>query len=173
MGGGRLRTGKSGFQLFQLPPWPGNSADYDAGVRTQLLHLHGPLRGHTITYDPPNLLVGSDLDAQVRFSRDTPGVLPRHAEIAFKETDCLFYLKALQGPVFVNGKEVREVVLHHEDLLEFGIDGPRARFRIHMELGAVCKPVRQMLGDATEVGQEDGVFAFSQSFIRDLLTHSS
>ncbi len=142
-------------------------------MRAQLLHLHGPLRGHTLTYDAVHLLVGSDPDAQVGFPADTQGIQARHAEIAYREEDCLFYIQALQGQVFVNGKQIKEIVLQHGDMLEFGAGGPRARFRIHMRKGTVCKPVRQMLGDASEVGQADGAFAFSQSFIRDLFTHAT
>jgi len=142
-------------------------------VRTQLLHLSGPLRGRTITYQQDNLLVGTDPDAAIRFPKGTPGIQPRHAACAFREEDCAIHLRSLDGPVYVNGKEVKEVILHHNDLLEFGTGGPRARFRVHQKKGATCKPVRAMLTDAQDVGKQSGRWAFSQSFIRDLFTHAT
>jgi S1-C subfamily serine protease len=141
-------------------------------MRAQLLHLSGPLRGWTITHPEDHLLVGTDPDAQIRFDRTTP-VRPRHAEIAFLKDDCAFLLRRIDGPVFVNHREVEEVFLQPGDLIEFGQDGPKARFRVYVENGNVCKPVRQMLGDASEVAKESGVLAFTKSFTRDLFTHAT
>ncbi len=142
-------------------------------MRTQLLHLSGPLRGRTITYQQDNLLVGTDPDAAIRFPKGTPGVQPRHVELAFREEDCAIHLRSLDGPVYVNGSEVKEIILNHNDLLEFGTGGPRARFRVHQKKGATCKPFREMLTDAKDVGRQSGRWAFSQSFIRDLFTHAT
>lgn len=141
-------------------------------MRAQLLHLSGPRRGDTVTYTGDNLLVGSDADAQIAFPPGA-GVAPRHAEIAFVREGCAFHLRALGGQVFVNHKQIEETILEPDDLIEFGIDGPRARFRIHVGDGAVCKPVRQMVGDARDVGRQSGVYAFTRSITRDLLTHAS
>lgn len=141
-------------------------------MRAQLLHLSGPLRGRTITHEGDHVLIGTDPDADVRYP--VGGVVqPRHAEIAFVAEGCAFYLRRIGGQVFVNRQEVTEVILQHGDLLEIGKDGPRVRFRVYQEKGAVCKPVRQMLGDAQEVGKEGGIFAFTGSISRDLLTHAS
>ncbi|MEE9126308.1 MAG: FHA domain-containing protein, partial [Planctomycetota bacterium] len=142
-------------------------------MRTQLLHLSGPLRGRTVTHEAPNLLVGTDPDAAIRFPLGTPGVQPRHAEFAVREEECAIHLRAIEGPVYVNGSEIKEIILDHNDLLEFGTGGPRAKFRVHQKKGATCKPVRQMLSDAHEVGRQSGRWAFSQSFIRDLFTHAT
>ena len=49
----------------------------------------------------------------------------RHAEIAYVLDDCAFYLRCIEGMVFANQKEVKEVILEHGDLLEFGKNGPR------------------------------------------------
>lgn len=141
-------------------------------MRAQLLHLSGPQRGRTVTHEGDHVLIGTDPDADVRFPEGGP-VQPRHAEIAFVAEGCAFYLRRIEGQVFVNRREVTEVILEQGDLLEIGKDGPRIRFRIYQEKGAVCKPVRQMLGDAQEVGKESGIFAFTRSIIRDLLTHAS
>ncbi len=141
-------------------------------MRAQLLHLTGRLRGRTIAYDAPNVLVGTDPDAAVRYGRST-GVSPRHAEIAFVEEGCAFYLKPIGGRVFVNRNEVEECILEEGDLVEFGIDGPRVRFRIQVDPGRVCKPVRTMLRDARDVGRNSGAFAFTRSMSSDLLTHAT
>jgi serine protease Do len=141
-------------------------------MRAQFVHLSGPRRGRTTTPAQRNVLVGSDPDARVRFAAGAH-VAARHAEVAFDEHDCVFRLRALGGPVFVNRREVREVELADGDLREFGVGGPRLRFHAYAPPGAVCKPVRRMLADAGEVAEHAGVFAFTQSFTRDLLTHAT
>jgi S1-C subfamily serine protease len=141
-------------------------------LRCQLLHLSGPLRGRTATYLAHRITVGSAPGSVVRFPAGPP-LAPRHAEISFVEPECQFHLKRGDGQVFVNGREVEEVILEPDDVIEFGRDGPEARFRIHMESGAVCKPVRQMLGDARVVGSVSGVSGFFRSFVRDLFTHAT
>src|SRR5690606_2535471 len=57
--------------------------------------------------------------------------------------------------------------------VEFGAGGPKARFRAYPRGGAACKPVRQMLEDAAEVGRESGVAASGRTFVRDLLTQAT
>ena len=141
-------------------------------MRAQLVHLSGPKRGQTRTYKDTNLLVGTDPDARVRFPSDS-GVAPRHVEIAYSEQDCAFFLRALDGQVFVNRRQVSEVQLTETDLIELGAGGPKLRFLVYVPLGAVCKPVRSMLADAGAAAQEGGVFAFTRSFVRDLFTHAT
>ena len=141
-------------------------------MRIQLLHLDGPHRGRTITYDRLQLLFGTSPEADVRYTEGVT-VQPRHAQISYSEQDCAFYLKALEGEVFVNRREVEEVVLEQNDLIEIGRLGPKLRFRVHAADGRVCKPVAQMIRDAREVGQRSGVFALTQSMRRDLLQHAT
>lgn len=141
-------------------------------MRAQLVQLSGPGRGRTRTFRECNILIGTDPDARVRFPPGC-GVAPRHAEIAFSEPDCAFYLRALEGRLFVNRRQVREVQLTDTDLLEIGLGGPKMRFHVYVPAGSVCKPVRTMLADAGAVAQEGGVFAFTVSFARDLLTHAT
>ncbi|MCC6670917.1 MAG: trypsin-like peptidase domain-containing protein [Planctomycetes bacterium] len=142
-------------------------------MRTQLLHLSGPLRGQTITYDGEVVRIGTAPEVQARYAEGTPGVSPHHAEIVFRPEECAFHLRRLQGRVFVNQREVEEVILEHEDLLELGVDGPKARFRIHVEQGEACKPVRLMFEDAAQVGRASGLLAWGQALVRDLLTHAT
>ncbi|MHC5062688.1 MAG: trypsin-like peptidase domain-containing protein [Planctomycetota bacterium] len=141
-------------------------------MRVQLLHLSGPLRGNTDTYQPENVLIGTDPDATVKFPEGC-GVQPRHAEIAYVEEDCAFYLRRIGGDVFINQKEVQEIILEKGDLIEIGKNGPRARFKVYADPGRVCKPVRLMLDDARDVGKASGVFAFTHSMAKDLLTQAT
>jgi S1-C subfamily serine protease len=143
-------------------------------MRAQLLHLSGPHRGKTITYIEPRLLLGTSPDAHIRYPAGLfENVVENHAEITFVEEGCSFYLKAIEGQVFVNRQEVKEVILERDDLIEIGLGGPKARFRIHHTPGHVCKPVHLMLSDAREVGGESGLFASTYSLRRDLLVHST
>lgn len=138
-------------------------------MRAQLLHLSGPLRGRTATYRQSALRVGSASDADLRL----PSLAARHATIEYRAEDCSFYLRAQEGPVFVNRAEVEEVILGDGDLIEWGVDGPRSRFRAYFPAGAACKPVRRMLADMRDVGSFSGPVAATGGFVRDLLTQAT
>lgn len=141
-------------------------------MRAQLLHLTGPSRGKTILYRETKLLIGSGPDTTVRYPK-RGDMEERHAQIEFVEEGCAFYLRAIDGQVFVNRQEVKEVILEHGDLVEIGVEGPKFRFRI-AELGSsTCKPVRQMLSDAAEVRQESGLWASTQGLRTDLILNST
>ncbi len=141
-------------------------------MRAQLLHLTGPHRGKTILYDETTILIGSATDAIVRYPA-RGDMKERHAQIEFVEEGCSFYLRAIDGQVFVNRQEVREVILEHGDLVEIGVAGPKFRFRFAESEGSVCKPVRQMLTDAAEVHGESGLWASTHGLRTDLLTQST
>jgi S1-C subfamily serine protease len=140
-------------------------------MRAQLLHLSGPSRGRTITYAVPLVTIGADPSCTVFLP--VPGVALRHARLEWVQEQCAFHLFAEGGQVFVNGDEVQEVILRDEDQLEFGVDGPRARFRVYVPHGAVCKPVRHMLADAKVVASHSGRAAGTRSFTRDLVLLST
>ncbi|MBL8749120.1 MAG: trypsin-like peptidase domain-containing protein [Planctomycetes bacterium] len=140
-------------------------------MRPQLLHLSGPERGRTVTYDGPVVRIGSDAASDARLT--AAGVAPQHARIDWVESECQFHLRRIDGQVFVNGNEVEEVVLQDDDRIEFGADGPTARFRIYVPIGAVCKPVRRMLADARDVARVSGGAAATQTLTRDLLTQAT
>jgi serine protease Do len=142
-----------------------------ARMRPQLLHLSGPLRGRTETYGEAPLTVGSAADDGLRLRHDA--VAPHHARITYSEDDCSFHLHALEGAVFVNRQEVHEVILHEDDLIEWGIGGPRSRFRAYVPPGRVCKPIRRMLSDAGEVRRASGGTVAAQGLARDLLTQAT
>jgi S1-C subfamily serine protease len=142
-------------------------------VRAQLLHLSGPLRGRTDTYPGERVLLGTDPHSDLRYPAGTPGVATRHAEIAFAPDRCCYHLRRIDGRIFVNQREVEEVILEPNDLLELGVEGPKARFRVWLEPGACCKPVRTMLEDAQLVMTQSGARGFVTSLVRDLLTHAT
>ncbi|MGD2110207.1 MAG: trypsin-like peptidase domain-containing protein [Phycisphaerae bacterium] len=137
-------------------------------MRPQLLHLSGPYRGRTITYAREKLVFGSTEEADVRYPGWTR-VADRHALLEFVEEGCCFYLKAVEGQVFVNRQEIREVILESGDLLEIGVGGPKLRFRIDYSDGKPCKPVRQMLRDVRDVGGHSGFLAGTKALRHDLL----
>jgi len=142
-------------------------------MRAQLVHLSGPRRGRTATHGERLVTVGSEAGCDECFPEGTPGVAPRHAELEFGEEGCAFHLRRRDGEVFVNNREVEEVILHDDDLIEFGVGGPKVRFRLFAEEGAVCKPVRVMLKDARSVAEVSGPVAGAESMTRDLLTQAT
>ncbi len=143
-----------------------------ATARIQLLHLNGPLRGRTATYDEPIIALGSGAGAKVRY-RSATMIAGRHAEIEYVEDACAFHLRAIEGAVFVDNQQVREVILRPEDLIELGAGGPKLRFRIQAEPGRLCKPLRLMLQDARDVGRASGPAASARTLMRDLLTSAT
>ncbi len=140
-------------------------------MRAQLLHLSGPLRGRTTTYEARVVKIGSAPDRDAVLT--VPGVVPKHAQIEFVEEECQFHLRARDGATFVNGTQVEEVILQDGDQIELGEGGPVLRFRIYVPIGAVCKPVRRMLADARDVARVSGGAAATQMLTRDLLTQAS
>jgi len=141
-------------------------------MRAKILHLSGPFRGRTIIYAEKKLILGTAPEANIRYLEGS-GVAGRHAAISFVEEGCSFYLKAMEGPVFVNRRQIDEVILAEEDLLEIGIGGPKMRFRIHTENCPKCKPIRQMLRDAREVRGTGGLGATTSLLRHDLVTEAT
>ncbi len=140
-------------------------------MRPQLLHLSGPLRGRTVTYDDDAMVVGSAPSAELRLEH--PAIVPLHAVLEWHADDCAFVLRRIDGRIFVNRQEVEAITLNDDDLIEWGVDGPRSRFRAYVPAGAVCKPVRKMLRDAREVGKNSGGVAAASGLTRDLLTQAT
>lgn len=140
-------------------------------MRTQLLHLSGPMRGRTTTFEDRVVSIGSAGECRARI--EDPQVAPQHARIEFRPEECRFHLKRGDGQTFVNGAEVDEVILQDDDQLELGVGGPMLRFRAYWPTGSVCKPVRKMLTDARDVARVSGGAAATQTLTRDLLTHAT
>ncbi len=137
-------------------------------MRIQLLHLSGPYRGRTITYDKDKILIGTGAGADIHFPEGF-NVVEKHAELSFIEEGCAFYLKSIDGDVFVNRQQITEIILAPEDLIEFGVDGPKARFRIREGDNPLCKPIRQMMRDAREVHRVSGIKASTRLVHQDMI----
>jgi hypothetical protein len=139
-------------------------------VQIELVHLSGPSRGRTALLPAEHLVLGTE-------GADVPlphaAVRPRHAEIRFVPEDCHAVLTALDGPVFVNRREIREVVLASGDLLEVGVGGPRIRYRERPSDGSSCKPLREMLSDARDICLGCGVLPMGRALGADLLHRAS
>jgi S1-C subfamily serine protease len=133
-------------------------------LHTQILHLSGPGRGRLESIPRDVVRIGSASESEVLI----PGVAAHHAEVHYRPEECSFHLYARGGTVFVNGQQVREVILDHGDLLELGAGGPKLRFRIHAEKGEYCKPVRSMFADARDHRELHGLLAWVASLLRDL-----
>ena len=140
-------------------------------MRAQLLHLSGPHRGRTAVYESHRIRFGTAADVDVRYPVGL-AVCEQHAEIVFRPDGCSYYAMAVEGQVFVNRQEIREIILDNGDLIELGLGGPKLRFRIQAD-GRPCKPVHQMLSDAREVHRESGLFVSTKTLQRDLIVHST
>jgi len=125
-------------------------------MHAEILHLSGPARGSNETHRKPRLRLGTAADADVVL----PDGAPYHAEVAFHEAECAFYLRRLEGRVFVNQREVTEVILDEGDLIELGEGGSKLRFHIGADQDATRMPTRQMLRDAKDHREIRGIFGF-------------
>ncbi|MCA9322203.1 MAG: trypsin-like peptidase domain-containing protein [Planctomycetes bacterium] len=141
-------------------------------MQVELIHLNGPFRGKTELRPETRIVLGSSVDAQVRFPA-TSAVAGQHAVLTYDQGSCSHHLEARGGRVFVNSREISEVILQHRDLIELGTDGPKLRFGIRASHGEVCKPVREMLRDAGRTRHESGLFRATTTFGRDFVFKSS
>ncbi len=124
-----------------------------------------------MTYDDSALVIGSAPSAELRLQ--DAAVAPLHAVLEYHADDCAFVLRRLDGRLFVNRSEITEVILQDGDLIEWGMAGPRSRFRAYVPEGSVCKPVRKMFADAREVKRNSGGVAAAGGLARDLLTQAT
>jgi S1-C subfamily serine protease len=125
-------------------------------MKAALVHIKGSRKGRTDVLDKNKLTVGTDPANTLCFDPkiDTT-IAPHHAEIEWRE--CEYVLRDLGRGTFVNNEQVGETVLKDGDLIEFGLGGPKSRFRIRLEEGEVCKPFRQMLEDSVAVARESAL----------------
>jgi serine protease Do len=151
------------------PAATGGAPLRSAAMHAEILHLSGPARGSSETHRKPRLRLGTAADADVVL----PDGAPYHAEVAFHEAECAFYLRPLEGRVFVNQREVTEVILDDGDLIELGEGGPKLRFHIGADQDATCMPIRQVLRDANDRRETRGIFGFVGSLAVDLHRRTS
>lgn len=124
-------------------------------MKAIFVHLSGSKRGKTEYFADTKINIGTGPSCNVRFEPSLDrNTSPLHAEIRFEK--CTYILKDMDsnGGTFVNNRPIKEVVLQDSDLIEFGDNGPRVRFRIKAEEGDRCKPFREMLADSMDLARE-------------------
>ena len=150
-------------------------------MKAIFVHLSGSKRGKTEFFTDSKISVGTDPSCNLNFDQsiDT-STSAFHAEINLQECD--YVLKDLDSAegTFVNNRQIKEVVIHDGDLIEYGNNGPRARFRIKTEEGDVCKPFREILADSMDIAREPQkgrklitAKAFFRSLLSEAFTQSS
>ena len=145
-------------------------------MKAIFVHLSGSKRGKTESFTDSKIGIGTDSSSNLRFNLLTDkNTSPLHAEINLRECD--YILKDLDSSkgTFVNNRLIEEVVIHDGDLIEFGDNGPRVRFRIKAEEGDVCKPFREMLADSMDLAREPHKgrkLITATSFLKNLLTEA-
>jgi len=150
-------------------------------MKAIFVHLSGSKRGKTEFFTDSKISVGTDPSCNLNFDQSKDkSTAPFHAEIHLRECD--YVLKDLDSAkgTFVNNRQIKEVVIHDGDLIEFGDDGPRARFRIKTEERDACKPFREILADSMDLAREPHkgrklitATAFFKSLLTEAFTQSS
>ncbi|MHC4321327.1 MAG: trypsin-like peptidase domain-containing protein [Planctomycetota bacterium] len=150
-------------------------------MKAIFIHLSGSKRGKTEFFTDSKISVGTDPSCNLKFDQSLDkSTSSFHAEINLQECD--YVLKDLDSAkgTFVNNRQIEEVVIHDGDLIEYGDNGPRARFRIKTEEGDVCKPFREILADSMDIAREPHkgrklitATAFFKSLLTEAFTQSS
>ncbi|HJO55388.1 MAG TPA: FHA domain-containing protein, partial [Candidatus Scalindua sp.] len=150
-------------------------------MKAIFVHLSGSKRGKTEVFTDSKISVGADPSCNLSFDQPVDkSTSSFHAEINLQECD--YVLKDLDSAegTFVNNRQIKEVVIHDGDLIEFGDNGPRARFRIKAEERDVCKPFRDILADSMDIAREPHkgrklitATAFFRSLLSEAFTQSS
>jgi S1-C subfamily serine protease len=150
-------------------------------MKAIFVHLSGSKRGKTESFTDSKISVGTDPSCNLNFDQFVDkSTSSFHAEINLQECD--YVLKDLDSAkgTFVNNRQIEEVVIHDGDLIEYGNNGPRARFRIKAEEGDVCKPFREILADSMDIAREPHkgrklitATAFFKTLLTEAFTQSS
>jgi pSer/pThr/pTyr-binding forkhead associated (FHA) protein len=113
-------------------------------ITVQLIHIHGGLKGEIQDFTNPVITIGRLPSYTLHFPADEPGVSREHARI--ERDGNQFKLIALKDKygTFVNGRQVREVLLKNGDVIEFGSAGPKVSFNTEF-----CEPTREPTREAS------------------------
>lgn len=145
-------------------------------MKAIFVHLSGSKRGKTESFTDQKIRIGTDPLCNLSFNKTIDkNTSSFHAEINLQECD--YVLKDLEGSkgTFVNNRQIKEVVIHDGDLIEYGENGPRVRFRVKAEEGDVCKPFREILADSMDLAREPDKgrkLVTAASFFKTLLTEA-
>lgn len=123
-------------------------------MRATFIHLSGGRRGETEVFERDRLQIGSHPECDLEL--EGRSVSPFHAAIRYE--NCEYFLRDLGSAdgTFVNGSQVSEILLQDDDLIEFGIGGPKLRFRVRPDDHVGCKPLRRIFTDARDLAREYG-----------------
>ncbi len=123
-------------------------------MKASFIHLSDSKRGETEVFQREWIQVGSHPESDLNL-QGRPVAL-RHAEIRFE--NCEYHLRDLGSAdgTLVNGRQIAEIILQDEDLIEFGVGGPKLRLRLRPEDHVGCKPIRHILADARDLAWEYG-----------------
>lgn len=141
-------------------------------MRAIFVHLTGSHRGNTEVFASEKITVGTDASSDLHFDPEMDGsTSPCHAEIQLKECDYVLRDKGSTKGTLVNNRLVSEIVLKDGDLIEFGADGPKVRFRIKTDEADVCKPWTEIVEDSLGIARTShrGRITTATAFIRQLL----
>lgn len=150
-------------------------------MKAVFVHLSGSKRGKTESFADSRIRAGTDPSCNLRFNLPADNnTSPFHAEINLKECDYILKDSGSHKGTFVNNRLIEKVVIYDGDLIEFGDNGPRVRFRVKTEEGDVCKPFREILADSMDMAREPykgrklvKATAFFKSLLTEAFTQSS
>jgi pSer/pThr/pTyr-binding forkhead associated (FHA) protein len=108
-------------------------------ITVQLIHIQGGLKGEIQEFTDSRITIGRLPSYTLHFPAGEPGVSREHARI--ERDGNQFKLIALKDTfgTFVNGRQVREVLLRNGDVIEFGSAGPKVSFNTEFR-EPTCKP---------------------------------
>lgn len=140
-------------------------------MKAVFVHLSGSNRGKTEVFDSGEITIGTDVSNALHFNPEIEKTTHEyHAVIQLRGCDYVLTDKGGMFGTLVNNQLVSETVLKDGDLIEFGIGGPRARFRIKTDDGDVCKPWSQIFEDSIGIASSPhrGRITTATMFLRQL-----
>ena len=108
-------------------------------IVVQLVHILGPLKGEIQEFIEPAISIGRHPSCHLRFPADLAAISRKHAEI-IREGNQFKLIDHSANGTFVNGKQVKEVLLKDGDVLEFSKGGPKASFLTQMKEESYVPP---------------------------------
>ena len=140
-------------------------------MKAVFVHLSGSNRGKTEVFDAGEITIGTDVSNALHFDPEIERTTHEyHAVIRLQDCDYVLKDKGGMFGTLVNNQLVNEITLKDGDLIEFGVGGPRTRFRIKMDDGDVCKPWSQIFEDSLGIASSPhrGRITTATMFLRQL-----
>lgn len=145
-------------------------------MKAIFVHLSGSKRGKTEFFTSSKINIGTNDSCNLRFEQATDkNISSLHAEIRLERCDYILRDLDSSKGTLVNNRPIKEVIINDGDLVEFGENGPRARFRVKTEEGDICKPFTEMLADSMDLAREPykgRKLSTALAFFRILLTEA-